>query len=276
MDSTIEKEAASGQVFVDYAELAQQHKDIACTNNIVPRKTVVYETLVDPTVIKISGEKIKKRLFTKLRFIKPKSAPIELFSMRKYYEPHIVVHARYFLDYYRMNDYTIPIDKEVTEVIVLKQKFYPKQAAMGGSIKIDSEERLLVEKKAFLMLDKNGREIDLETLPSAPSEKNTEETIKKYEIEELSPEADVDYVRKRLVKRPENISRIVTEIFEVSERVVIYAPRFELTYIDTSNYKKRTVEFDGVTSKRVKEEKLHSIVAQALRGFFTAVKSKFS
>ena len=229
---------------------------------------MVYETLVDPTLIKVSGERIKRQLFTRFRFIKPKSAPIELFSMKKYYEPYVVVRARYFLDYYRMNNYVVAVDNEVTEVILLKEKLRPKHSSSGGSIKLEAEERLEVEKKAFLMLDKNGQEVNLETLPSAPPEKNPEETIKKYEIEELPSDSDVDFVRKRLVQRPENISRIVTEVFEVSERLVVYAPRFELTYVNALNYKKKTVEFDGVTSKRIRDEKLHSKFVQAIKSFF--------
>ena len=270
----MEKQTVPDQAFIEYAAIAQEHKAIVCTDKIAPRKTLVYETLVDPTVIKVSGERIKRQLFIKYGIIKPKPVPIELFSMKKYYEPYIVVQARYFLDYYRLNEYNIPIDSEVTEVILLNQKFYPKQASSAGSIKLEAEERLVVEKKVFLMLDKNGQEVNLETLPSAPSEKNTEETIKKYVIEELPPDADIDFVRKRVVQRPENISRIVTEVFEVSERVVIYVPRFELTYINSSTFVKKTVEFDGVTSKRIKEEKLHFQVFQAIHSFVKLIRDK--
>ena len=259
------KETMAEQTVTDYVMIAQEHKHLACTDQIVPRKTVVYETLVDPTVIKLSGERIKRQLFTKFRILKPKSEPIELRSMEKYYEPFIVASARYFLDYYRMSDYDILIDDDVTEVIILNQKFYPKRENSITGIKVEGEERRVVEKKAFFMLDKNGQNVNLETLPSAPSEKNPEETIKKYGIKEINPEADVDFVRKSLVHRPENLSRIVSEIFEVDERVVIYAPRFKLTYVNAYSYKEKSVEFDGVTSKRIGNEKLHSRLVQAIK-----------
>jgi len=259
------KETLPVQTVVDYVAIAQEHKLLACTDQIVPRKTVVYETLVDPSVIKLSGERIKRQLFTKFRILKPISEPIELRSMEKYYEPFIVASARYFLDFYRMSDYDILIDNDVTEVIILNQKFYPKRENSIASIKLDGEERRVFEKKAFFMLDKNGQDVNLETLPSAPSEKNLEETIKKYGIKEINSEADVDFVRKRLVHRPENLSRIVSEIFEVDERVVIYAPRFKLTYVNACSYKEKSVEFDGVTSKRIGNEKLHSRLVQAIK-----------
>ncbi len=103
-------------------------------------------------------------------------------------------------------------------------------------------------------------------LPRAPSEKNPEKTIKKYGIKEINFE-DVNIVREKLINRPKNLSRIVEEVFEVSERVVIYAPRFKLTYVNSGNYKEKSVVFDGVTSKRILHENLYSRT-------FGAIKSK--
>ena len=123
----------------------------------------------------------------------------------------------------------------------------------------------MVEKKGFFMLAKNGQEANLETLPSAPSEKNPEETIAKYGIIEIDSEADVEFVRKRLVHRPENLSRIVNEIFEINERVVIYAPRFKLTYVNVKTYQEKSIEFDGVTSKRIRDENHRSRVVRAIK-----------
>lgn len=258
---------------VDYAAIAQEHASSTCTDKIVPRKTVVYETLVDPTVIKVAGERLKRQLFAKFIFLKPKSAPIELASMEKYYEPCIVISARYFIDYYRMCTYNISIDNEVTEVILLNQKFYPdKNHDPVGNIKLEGEERLVVEKKGFFMLAENGQEVNLETLPSAPSEKNTEETIAKFGIKEINSEADVDFIRQRLVKRPENLSRIVSEVFEICERVVIYAPRFKLTYVNAETYQRKIVEFDGVTSKRINNENLRFRAINAIVAVKSALK----
>ncbi len=271
-------ETVPSPAVIDYAVIAQEHAlSGACTDKIVPRKTVVYETLVDPTVIKVAGERLKRQLFRKFGFRKSKSIPIELVSIEKYYEPFIVCTARYFLDYYRMCAYTIGIDKEVNEVILLNQKFYPeKRDSPAGSIALEGEERLAIERKGTFMLAKTGEEVDLETLPSAPSERNAEEAIAKYHIKEIDPEADVDFVRKRLVHRPENLSRIVSEVFEIGERVVIYAPRFKLTYVNAETYKQKSVEFDGVTSKRILDEKFHSRILPTIKSTLKRVIKKQS
>lgn len=55
--------------------------------NIVARKTIVNKTLVDPTVIRVEGEKTKNHLFTRFGFLKPKSEEVQFVSMDKYYEP---------------------------------------------------------------------------------------------------------------------------------------------------------------------------------------------
>ena len=260
---------------MSYAEIALDHVQSTCTDKIVPRKTVVYETLVDPTVIKIAGERLKRRLFAKFGVFKPNPEIIQLSDMKKYYEPYLVISARYFLDYYRLCAYTVSIDSDVQEVILLDQKLYPeKNQDLTKTVKLEGEERLFVEKKAFFMLDKDGHEANIETLPSAPSEKNPEETIAKCGIKEIDSEADVDLIRKRLVQRPENLSRIVNEVFEIGERVVIYAPRFKLSYLNATTYEVKTVEFDGVTSKRIPEEKIRSRVIRPLKLTLDAITKK--
>ena len=267
------KDVPTEQAVIDYAMIAREHVLSACTDKIVPRKTVVLETFVDPTVIKVSGERLKRQLFAKFGIKESKSAPIELVSMEKYYVPFIVISARYFLDYYRLSDYTISIDKDVSEVILLNQKIYPtKHQNSPASIKLDGEERLVVEKKGFFMLDKDGKEANLGTLHSAPSEKNPEETIAKYNIRQIDTQADVDFVRKRIVQRPENLNRIVSEVFEVDERVVIYSPIFKLTYVNAYTYQKKSVEFDGVTSTRISDVKHRSRIVQAIKSLARALK----
>ncbi len=125
----------------------------------MPRKTVVYETLVDPTVIKVAGEGLKNQLFAKLGILKTSKSPIHFVSMEKCYEPFIVINARYFLDYYRLCTHIISIDSEVCEAILLNRKFYPEKSQNSAlSIKLKDEKRLMVEKKGFFMLDKNGQE----------------------------------------------------------------------------------------------------------------------
>ncbi len=222
--------------------------------NIVERKTIVYEAHIDPTVIRVSGEKLKKQLFTRFVLFKPKSEDIQFVSLEKYYEPYIVISGRYFIDYYRKCTYLFKVDERVREVVLLNHKFLPEASTSSKNariIKLPGEERLINEAKAFLILDKNGRDAEVDNLPSAPSEKKPEKVIKELGIEELAENVDVNFIRERIAKRPKDLNRIVEEIFEINDRSVIYTPRFKLLFRNVKTWDEKVLVLDGVTSKRI-------------------------
>ena len=219
--------------------------------NIVKRKTIVYEAHIDPTVIRVSGEKLKKQLFTRFWFLKPKSEEIQFVSLDKYYEPYIVISGKYFIDYFRKCTYIFKVDDAVREVVLLDNKFVPETSKSNKIVKLHGEERLINEAKAFLILDKNGQDTDADNMPSAPSEKKPEKVIAEFGIEELPENADVNFIRNRIAKRPKDLCRIVEEIFEVTERSVIYIPRYKLLFRNVNTGEEKVLVLDGVTAKRI-------------------------
>jgi len=224
--------------------------------SIVSRKTIVYETRVDPSVIRIAAEKIKQQLFTKLGFFGPKAEEIQFVSIDKYYEPYILINGKYSIDYYRKSMYNVRVDPEVKEVILLNNKFMPEPVEDSSKykhslVKLEGEERILNEAKAYLILNDQGQETTSKSLPSAASEKNPKEIIEKNGLKEFPQNIDLDYLKQRIAKRPSNVNRIVSENFEVTERSIIYTPRYKLKYVNSKTNKERTVEFDGVTSQRI-------------------------
>lgn len=234
---------------------------VPSSEKIAERKTIVYETRIDPTVIKVAGEKIKDQLFTRFGFLKPKPDEIQFVSVDKYYEPYMVISGKYALDYYRKCVYTVSVNKDVFEVILLGHKFdfQPEVSAAGNKIvKLDGEERLKIDTKASLILDRLGQDVTLEKLPSAPSEKNPKRTLATFGVEEIAPDTDLGMIRSRLVTRPTDINRVVSEVFEVDERAVIYTPRFKVKFKNTKTGEERAVEFDGVTAEKLKEIKINS------------------
>ncbi len=219
--------------------------------NIVKRKTIVYEANIDPTVIRVSGEKLKQQLFTKFGLFKPKAEEIQFISLDKYYEPYIVISGKYFLDYYRKCTYVFKVHEGVKEVVLLDHKFLPETSKSNKTIKLHGEERLLKEDKAFLILDKNGNDAMVDNLPSAPSEKKPEKIIAEYRIDALPEFLDVNYVRERIGKRPKELSRVVEEVFEITDRSVIYTPRFKLLFRNLKTREEKIMIIDGVTSKKL-------------------------
>jgi hypothetical protein len=231
-------------------------KKTSVNEKIVKKKTIIYETCVDSTVIRIAGEKIKDKLFTRFFFLKPSPEDIEFISIRKCYEPFIVVSGKYSINYYRKCFYNVQIDKEVLDVVLFNQKFMPTKTFGSFSkrrqiIKLEGEERLENETKGSYVLDMCGKEVNLEMLPSAPSEKNPHNIISKFNLKVTDLGTDILFIRSKLFRRPKNIKRIVHELFEIDERAVIYVPRYEVKFKNKKTDKEKSVIFDGVTAKRI-------------------------
>jgi len=47
------------------------------------------------------------------------------------------------------------------------------------------------------------------------------------------------------------LSRIVEEVFEISERSVIYTPRFKLLFRNVKNGEEKILVLDGVSSEKI-------------------------
>lgn len=225
--------------------------------NIVERKTIVYETLVDPAVIKIAAENIKEQLFTKYIFLRPSPDEVTVLSIEKWYEPFILITGRYSIDYYRKRIVTFKVDNAVSEVVFGFGRFSSKQItdSLGKThkgIEISGEERLQIEVKANLALDKLGKDTSLKQLPAAPSEKNPEEILTKANEEQVAADFEVKALRNRIQRRPTDIAWIENEAFEVTERMIIYTPRFRAVCRNNHTGRKRVAEFDGVTGKLIR------------------------
>lgn len=235
--------------------------DIPPTPEKVPRrKTVVYKTLVDPTAIKITGEKIKTRLFTKFWFWKPRPEEIQTMSSEKYYKSYFLVEGDYNIDYYRKRHYTLNIDEKVQEAIILDKTFKPDLPKKFSkvpykTITLEGEERLLHENRACLILDEAGRKVDPRRVPSAPSEERPKKALAKHSgpMKKLkaAPNRDVDALRHKIVRRPPDIERVVQELFKVSERSMIYTPIYKLAFKNVRTGQVKTVEIDGVTGRAI-------------------------
>jgi hypothetical protein len=241
-------------------EVVVSSETTSSTEKIVERKTIVYETRTDPTVIKLAAEKIKDQLFTRFGLLKPKPEDVQFVSINKYYEPYVMIAGSYVVDYYRKCIHAVEIDKEVLEVILLESTFIPEPPEGSSAedyrmIRLEGEERLKNDVKASLILDRFGQEVSLEKLPSAPSERHSSKILEEFGVEELPENMDVFIIRNKIVRHPADVSRLVCEIFEVNERAVIYTPRFRVTYRNVKTSEEKTLEFDGVTAQRIAQTK---------------------
>jgi len=221
---------------------------------LAERKIIVYKTLIDPTVIKLATEKVKDRLFVKFGFLKPNPDQIQQVSFEKDYEAFVVVDGKYTIDYYRRRIYTVRVDEKAQEVILFSQTFAPEisNEPPGKVVRIEGEERLVNQAKAYLVLSADGREVSPKRIPSAPSEEQSKKLLAEIESTkklEILPNEEIDIIRSKIVKRPPEIKRIVHELFEVTDRAIIYTPIYKVKFQNVKTGELKTVKFDGVTAK---------------------------
>jgi hypothetical protein len=220
---------------------------------IAERKIIIYKAL-DPTVIKIASEKVKDTLFMKYGFLKPSPDQIQQVSFEKDYDAFVVVEGKFSIDYYRIGVHTFQVDEKVREFILFKKTCKPQNSDENNcnSIRIEGEERLIYQSKAYLALSADGKEISPKIIPSGPSEEQKPELLVEIQSTKklgILPDEEINIIRNKIVKRPSGIKRIASELFEVSDRAVIYAPIYRVKFQNLKTGEMKTVKFDGVTAE---------------------------
>jgi hypothetical protein len=246
-------ETSCDQKIVILAEPKQPFEE-----KIVSRKTIVYETLVDPAVIKIAAENLKDQLFSKYGFLKTKPEEVNVVSVVKHYKPYIVVSGEYTVHYYRKHLWKIKVADDVSEMFIGVDKLKPKQVTDSygkthREIELRGKECVKKKIKASLVLDELGRDVSLKELPSAPSERNPEEVLARSCAKKVPPELGLSILRTRIFKRPADVSWIANELFEVNERVVIYVPFFKVLFRKVKTGQEKTCKFNGLTGKIIRK-----------------------
>lgn len=229
--------------------------------NIKEPSLLVHKATIDPSSIKKITYAQKNSFFAKLGFLKPKREEIDCESVSLFYEPFHIVKARYHIDYYKKDNYTLKVDEKVSEVIIFGQKLKPespkkmKKLLKRGftEITLPAEDRIVHETAVQIAQDRKGREVDPRKLPSAPASTEPKKALSEYGEKVRKPEfsADklIDNIRERIVKKPSEAERIVNEVFEVSENTVVYTPVYEARcrYLKTGEIK--IIPISGVTGK---------------------------
>ena len=176
-------------------------------------------------------------------------------------QPYILIDANYSVQYFKKKVYKLSVDAETDEVKILGESYKPElesspSGAAGESskvIKLEAEMWSSYHDKAYLVLDKEGREIPPDQVPAAPSEDHPEKILKEFSkktgMVQVSPRKKIEMVKGRIVKRPSDMAKIEDELFQISEFAVIYSPIYEITFQNVRTGEERLVKIDGVSAK---------------------------
>ena len=216
---------------------------------------------IDSDVAEDMIDNRKVKLFQTL-LKKPKKSEIHLHSLKLFYEACLLLSGKYSADFIRDTNHTLHIDKNVRELI-LDDKVYPvspKKSMLSklepsrkNKIKIEFQERLVIENEDDIAFDHHGKEIDL-------SYSNTQKIIEKHPRKILSgddysikkPEITIDAALDKLIsklKKPTDKGiKSLDEKIEFSDILEVYVPVYEARLIGPKK-KIKILRIDAIRKK---------------------------
>ena len=224
-------------------------------------RKITLKPQIDSDIAEDMVDNRKVKLFQTL-LKKPKKSEIHLHSLKLFYEACLLLSGKYSADFIRDTKHTIHVDKNVRELII-DDKVYPisqKKSMLSklepsrkNKIKIEFQERLVIENKDDIAFDHHGKEIDL-------SYSNTQKIIEKHPRKILSedddsikkPEITVDAAINKLIsklKKPTDKGiKSLDEKIEFSDILEVYVPIYEARLIGPKK-KIKILRIDAVRKK---------------------------
>jgi len=223
---------------------------------VVDTKTAVFQSRIDSKMARNQGEQMKRTLFRNYGFLRPNAEDIQLVGFEKYYEPYLVIGGTYSIDYCRQHVCNVRVEENTKEIFVGGKKFKSEPSSEDKQptriVKLVGEEIVHYEKETYFVLDRFRREVSPETFSWAPYENQLEhpkDANLSFRKCDNSTEADIDFLRAKIAQRPTDAAEVMREIFEITERTLIYRPVYELTFQDSRTLKEVALQIDGVSGR---------------------------
>ena len=224
-------------------------------------KTIALKPQIDADIADDMVDSRKVKIFQTL-LKKPKKSEIHLHSLKLFYEACLLLSGKYSADFIRDTTHSITVDKDVRELI-MDDKVYPvaqKKSVFSkleptrkNKVKIEFQERLIIENEDDISFDHHGKEINL-------SYKNTQKIIEKHPRRILNEESDnikkpeitIDAAIKKLtskLKKPTDKGiKSLNEKIEFSDVLEVYVPIYEARLIGPKK-KIKILRIDAVRKK---------------------------
>ena len=224
-------------------------------------KTIALKPQIDADIADDMVDNRKVKIFQTL-LKKPKKSEIHLHSLKLFYEACLLLSGKYSADFIRDTAHSITVDKDVRELI-MDDKVYPvaqKKSVFSkleptrkNKVKIEFQERLIIENEDDIAFDHHGKEINL-------SYKNTQKIIEKHPRRILNEESDnikkpeitIDAAIKKLtskLKKPTDKGiKSLNEKIEFSDILEVYVPIYEARLIGPKK-KIKILRIDAVRKK---------------------------
>ncbi len=224
--------------------------------SMVDIRTVVLKPHLDQGDVQLIGEKIKRSLFSKRFGFKLKVEDVRFLSCETYFEPYLIIGGKYILDYCKKHVFKVNVHEKTTKVLVGGQEFESEQIdpdIKSRAIRVKGEEYAHHEKQTYFILDRMKREIEPEKLPISPFRIQREgfSPNSNFKSMQISDEMQIEFLKARIARRPVGVGEIIREVFEITERTIIYYPMYELTFENAKDKKDATITINGITGETI-------------------------
>ena len=181
-----------------------------------------------------------------------------MLSIHKYFEPYLAAEGHYHIEHTKNWVRKIHVDETMLNLSLYGGQIEPVSLkdhlkAATKIVKLTGDGRYKIEKKARIVYDQNWREVGFDELPFVPFEEQPGTVLgavdKKYEITLLKTEKEIELLKSKLVSRPEDINCIHDELFNVSERAIIYKPMYSVVVNNLKKKQKATLTIDAITGE---------------------------
>ena len=231
------------------------------TKNDTKVKIISLKPLLDSDAAEEIVDSRKVKSFQTLLH-KHKKSEIHLHSLTLHFESILLLSGKYSVDFIRDAEHTLSVDKDVQEVIISDEVFPVKkkhgvlsklEPSFKNKIKIDMQERVMLENTADISFDHHGKEINLSYKDTVKLlDKHPKKTINEDKESIRRPEITIDAAKSKLIsklKRPADAgTKSSEELFDFRDILEIYVPIYEARLIGPKK-RVKILRIDAVRKK---------------------------
>jgi len=232
---------------------------------LVREQIIVLKNLVNEEEITDIVEQQKNKAFRS--FLRgPKKSEIHIKTLTLFYEAFLIVSGQYNADYIRKTTHSIPVDSNVSEIILGNHTIQVKQKTgvlskigkkvskrQKNQVEIEIEEHVFIEENEKIIFELHGNKIDFPyKLDSEFTEPYGKRVLNKFKENirelEIKHDAAISKLKSNLTQSLEVGIRDLNEKITINEILEIYVPIYEARLIGP-NKKVAIMRVDGVRKK---------------------------
>ena len=177
----------------------------------VKTKTISLKPGLDSDAAEEMVDSRKVKVFQTLLH-KPKKSEIHLHSLTLHFEAILILSGKYSVDFIRDAEHSLSVDKNVQEVIISDEVFPVKkkkgvfsklEPSFKNKVKIEMQERVILENADDISFDHHGKEMNL-------SYADTLKLLDKHPKKTIN--FDKDFIRRPEITTDSAISKLISKL----------------------------------------------------------------